>query len=213
MLQYVTEWRDIRAIWDTPTDPMERATARVRADQEYLRHALALMRDDPLGHLRRRLTRGAFLLWAAEVPIRYGDINATPHDRDSRHLAGSSGVAGAGRVGRRSCWPAAADGSRPSLLSLPIIYVTGVHLPLLCEARQSLPVKPVRSCPAAMDSAIANGAGRPTHNPDDASHGNTELRLKHGTYSSESECTTSTQSSTAEHLKLSSVFPCFYHSA
>ena len=29
------------------------------------------------------------------------------------------------------------------MLSLPIVYVTGVHLPLLCEARQSLPVKPV----------------------------------------------------------------------
>jgi hypothetical protein len=29
------------------------------------------------------------------------------------------------------------------MLALPIIYVTGVHLPLLCEARQSLPVKPV----------------------------------------------------------------------
>ena len=29
------------------------------------------------------------------------------------------------------------------MLSLPIVYVTGVHLPLLCETRQSLPVKPV----------------------------------------------------------------------
>ncbi|MEY4634566.1 MAG: hypothetical protein RJA55_364, partial [Acidobacteriota bacterium] len=29
------------------------------------------------------------------------------------------------------------------MLTLPIVYVTGVHLPLLCEARQSLPVKPV----------------------------------------------------------------------
>ena len=29
------------------------------------------------------------------------------------------------------------------LLTLPLIYVTGVHLPLLCEARQSLPVKPL----------------------------------------------------------------------
>ena len=28
-------------------------------------------------------------------------------------------------------------------LGLPLIYVTGVHLPLLCEARQSLPVKPL----------------------------------------------------------------------
>ena len=36
MLQYVNEWRDIRAIWDTPTDPMERARARVDADREYL---------------------------------------------------------------------------------------------------------------------------------------------------------------------------------
>jgi hypothetical protein len=29
------------------------------------------------------------------------------------------------------------------LLGLPLVYVTGVHLPLLCEARQSLPVKPL----------------------------------------------------------------------
>ena len=29
------------------------------------------------------------------------------------------------------------------MLTLPIVYVTGVHLPLLCEARQSLPVKPI----------------------------------------------------------------------
>jgi hypothetical protein len=26
---------------------------------------------------------------------------------------------------------------------LPLVYVTAVHLPLLCEARQSLPVKPL----------------------------------------------------------------------
>ena len=28
------------------------------------------------------------------------------------------------------------------VLGLPIVYVTAVHLPLLCESRQSLPVKP-----------------------------------------------------------------------
>ena len=27
MLQYVNEWRDIREIWNRPTDPMERARA------------------------------------------------------------------------------------------------------------------------------------------------------------------------------------------
>ena len=30
-----------------------------------------------------------------------------------------------------------------ALLALPLIYVTGVHVPLLCETRQSLPVKPL----------------------------------------------------------------------
>jgi hypothetical protein len=30
-----------------------------------------------------------------------------------------------------------------ALLTLPLIYVTGVHVPLLCETRQSLPVKPL----------------------------------------------------------------------
>jgi hypothetical protein len=29
------------------------------------------------------------------------------------------------------------------VLVLPLVYVTAVHLPLLCEARQSLPVKPL----------------------------------------------------------------------
>jgi 4-amino-4-deoxy-L-arabinose transferase-like glycosyltransferase len=140
--QYVTEWRDIRAIWDTPTDPMERAAARVRADQEYLKHALGLMRHDPVGHLRRRLTRGAFLLWATEVPIRYGDINATPWivirviwlAQVVLLMCAAWGALVLARSGR---WLEVVT------LSLPIIYVTGVHLPLLCEARQSLPVKPV----------------------------------------------------------------------
>ena len=29
------------------------------------------------------------------------------------------------------------------LLAMPLAYVTAVHLPILCEARQSLPVKPL----------------------------------------------------------------------
>lgn len=142
MLRYVTEWRDIRAIWDTPTDPMERAAARVQADQEYLRHAVTLMRDDPIGHVRRRLTRGAFLLWAAEVPIRYHDIDATPWIVIRaiwlvQAVLLAVAAWGAVVLVRSGRWLEAV------LLSLPVIYVTGVHLPLLCEARQSLPVKPV----------------------------------------------------------------------
>ena len=53
---------------------------------------------------------------------------------------------GTGRTGAPFRWLRQGhDGSQEAvvLLAMPIIYVTGVHLPLLCEARQSLPVKPI----------------------------------------------------------------------
>jgi hypothetical protein len=142
MLQYVNEWRDIRLIWTTPTDPMERVRARVAADREYLRHAIANMRADPIGHLKRRVTVGAFVLWAAEVPIRYDDINTMPiWFIRLLWILQLALLAAAGwgciRLAHHGRWLEAV------MLALPIIYVTGVHLPLLCEARQSLPVKPV----------------------------------------------------------------------
>lgn len=142
MLQYVNEWRDVRFIWDTPSDPMERVRARVEADSEYLRYALIRMRADPVGHVKRRVTRGLFILWAAEIPIRHGEINAMPTlvirgiwlAQVVLLLVAAWGAVVLARGGR---WLEAV------LLTLPIVYVTGVHLPLLCEARQSLPVKPV----------------------------------------------------------------------
>jgi hypothetical protein len=142
MLQYVNEWRDIRAIWDTPTDPMARARARVEADSEYLRHAIDNMRADPIGHAKRRLTTGMFVLWAADVPVRFGDINQLPPLAIRAMWTVQAVVLllallGAVTLARHGRWLEAV------ILSLPIVYVTGVHLPLLCEARQSLPVKPV----------------------------------------------------------------------
>ena len=142
MRAYVREWRSVHAVWDTPTDPMDRTRARVVADQEYLRLARDHIAEDPVGHTIRRLTQGTFVLWAAEVPIRYSDINATPPWvirglwAVQVTLAGLAvwGIVVLAKGGR---WPEAA------LLGLPLVYVTGVHLPLLCEARQSLPVKPV----------------------------------------------------------------------
>ncbi|MGE3492481.1 MAG: ArnT family glycosyltransferase [Vicinamibacterales bacterium] len=155
MLQYVNEWRDIRAIWDTPTDPMERVAARVAADREYLAHALANIRQDPIGHLQRRLGRGAFVLWAAEIPIPYGRINDTPTlvirvmwlAQVVLLLLAAWGAVVLARGGR---WLEAV------VLTLPLIYVTGVHLPLLCEARQSLPVKPIVLALAAIGLTTKN---------------------------------------------------------
>jgi 4-amino-4-deoxy-L-arabinose transferase-like glycosyltransferase len=149
MLAYVHEWQDIRRIWESPTDPMERARARVVADQEYLRAAVARIRADLSGWAVRRATRRAFILWASDIPIRYTDINATP------------------TVVIRAIWLAqvilllvAAGGvvvllrrrqfAEAALVTLPLLYVTGVHLPLLCETRQSLPVKPLVLMLAAM---------------------------------------------------------------
>jgi hypothetical protein len=142
MLQYVNEWRDIRDIWNTPTDPMERAKARVDADTVYLRQAVANIQADPIGHLTRRLTVGTFVLWAADVPVRYGDINRLPTVAIraiwlAQVIVLALAALGAVTLARRGRWLEAV------MLSLPIVYVTGVHLPLLCEARQSLPVKPV----------------------------------------------------------------------
>ena len=142
MLEYVNEWRDIRDIWNTPTDPMERARARVAADAEYLRHALDNIGADPIGHLFRRLTVGAFVLWAADVPIKYDDINKVPTviiraiwvAQAILMLLALVGIARLAGHGRRL---------EAVLLAAPIVYITAVHLPLLCEARQSLPAKPV----------------------------------------------------------------------
>lgn len=142
MLNYVHEWREIRAIWLSPTDPMERARARVVADQEYLRAALTHIGEDVPGWAWRKLTRGTFILWASDIPIRYTDINATP----PLVIRGIwlvqvilllVALAGLGVLLRRRRFAEAA------LMALPLLYVTGVHIPLLCETRQSLPVKPM----------------------------------------------------------------------
>ena len=142
MLTYVHEWRDIRKIWEDPTDPMERARARVVADQEYLRAAIAHIREDVSGWVVRRTTRGAFILWASDIPIRYTDINATPVIVVRliwllQVVLLLVAVAGIVVLLRRRQYAEAA------LLTLPLVYVTGVHVPLLCETRQSLPVKPL----------------------------------------------------------------------
>jgi 4-amino-4-deoxy-L-arabinose transferase-like glycosyltransferase len=142
MLGYVHEWRDIRKIWESPTDPMERARARIVADQEYLRAAVAHIRSDFSGWAVRRAVRRAFILWASDIPIRRTDINAAPVIVIRLIWLAQVvllAIAAAGMVVllRRGRYAEAA------LVTLPLLYVTGVHVPLLCETRQSLPVKPL----------------------------------------------------------------------
>ena len=142
MLDYVHEWQDIRRIWESPTDPMERARARVVADQEYLRAALKHIRDDVPGYILRHTTRSPFILWATDIPIRYTDINrVNPLIIRAIWLVQAVLllIAAAGLVVllRRGRYAEAA------LFALALLYVTGVHLPLLVETRQSLPVKPL----------------------------------------------------------------------
>jgi hypothetical protein len=162
MLDYVHEWQDIRRIWESPTDPMERARARVVADQEYLRAAIEHIREDIVGWAGRRAARRAFILWASDIPIRYTDINKTPQIviraiwlLQAILLA----IAAAGIIVllRRGRYAEAA------LVTLPLLYVTGVHVPLLCETRQSLPVKPLVVVLAAIALSSRTTAPAPRH--------------------------------------------------
>ena len=161
MLTYVHEWRDIRRIWETPTDPMERARARVIADQEYFNAAVAHIRADVPGWIFRKVIYGTFILWASDIPIRYTDINATPQliiraiwvVQVVLLAIALSGAVVLWRRGRRA---------EAALLVLPLLYVTGVHVPLLCETRQSLPVKPLVLTLAAVAITARYSATAPT---------------------------------------------------
>jgi 4-amino-4-deoxy-L-arabinose transferase-like glycosyltransferase len=142
MLEYVHEWQDIRAIWESPTDPIERTRARVIADQEYLKAALVHIRADLGGWIIRGATRRVFILWASDIPIRFTDINTTPTIVIRiiwlmQVVLLAVAVYGIVVLLRRGRYAEAA------LITLPLLYVTGVHVPLLCETRQSLPVKPL----------------------------------------------------------------------
>jgi 4-amino-4-deoxy-L-arabinose transferase-like glycosyltransferase len=142
MLEYVHQWQDIRRIWTTPTDPNERVAARVAADREYQRVALENLKKDPLSHLTMRLARGVFILWAGDIPFRYSDIDSKPRVVRYGLWAVQAALMAAALAGLFLLYRAGRT-AEAILFGSCIVYITAVHFPLLTEARQSLPVKPV----------------------------------------------------------------------
>jgi hypothetical protein len=160
MLEYVHQWEDIRRIWTEPVDPHERALARVRADEEYRRVAVANIRQQSFRQLTKRLARGVFVLWAAEIPFRYSQINTLPVWMIRVCWAVQAvlfvvALAGIVALARNGSVGAAA------LLAAPIVYITAVHFPLLTEARQSLPAQPIVLLLAAIGLAHLTGHSLP----------------------------------------------------
>jgi hypothetical protein len=142
LLQYVHQHRDIRRIWIEPRDPWTRMTARIVADHEYLRVGLENIRDHPLRHFWGRATRGTLLLWAAEIPVRYSDINrlsplAVRALWLPQVLLMVIAVWGIVALARR--------GARVEAFAMAalVVYITAFHVPMYSEARYSLPAKPI----------------------------------------------------------------------
>jgi len=160
MLEYVHQWEDIRVIWTAPTDPYERAVARVKADEEYRRVGIENIRRDAPAHLAKRLARAVFILWAGEIPFRYSEINSLSTTTIRGAWAIQAVILFLGLWGGYALW----RGGRPAealILLAPILYITAVHFPLLTEARQSLPAQPTLLVLAAVGIASLTGHSLP----------------------------------------------------
>ena len=157
MLTYVHQWRDIRRIWETPTDPRERSIMRVAADDEYWRAGLANIRRDRLGHVIRRVTVGMLVLWIAEIPIRYNEINNVRPFVIRLIWLAQAGLFALALIGLAVLVNRGHVVEAAPLAAL-IAYITAVHLPMLAEARYSLPAKPAVLALAAI--AVAELAHR-----------------------------------------------------
>ena len=152
MLRYVHQHQDIARMWTTPTDPWERTVARIAADREYGRVALENIRRNPLRHLLRRAVRGTFLLWSAEIPVRYSDINRLAPWTIRAIWLPQAAVMGLAVWGVVVVIGRGARTAGYAMAAL-VAYVTAVHTPLYSEARYSLPAMPIVLVLATMAAA------------------------------------------------------------
>lgn len=142
LLRYVHQHLDIQRIWTEPRDPNERMWARIRADHEYLRVGVENIRRDPVRWAWGRLTRGTVLFWAAEIPIRYSDINRLPPVVIRAFWVAQIALlvvaaVGAVALARARAWV------ELGAITAVVLYVSAVHVPMYSEARYSLPAKPL----------------------------------------------------------------------
>jgi len=142
MLRYVHQWQDVRRMWDAPTDPWERAVARVTADHEYGRLARENIRRDPLTHVWRRLTRGIALLWVTEIPVRYSDINRLSTSTIRMMWLAQALLVALAVGGLSVLWHRGSRAEAAAFAAL-LVYITAVHAVLYSEARYAMPAKPV----------------------------------------------------------------------
>jgi hypothetical protein len=141
ILDYVHQWQDIRALWFDVADPTERAMARLRADDTYMKQGIENAMADPIGHLRRRIVRGVPVLWVAEIPYRYSGIDDLPVWVIRAMWAVQAVLVVLGLIGIALGFRSP---QRPEAMVIAVapIYITAVHWLLLTEARQSLPGMP-----------------------------------------------------------------------
>jgi hypothetical protein len=142
MLRYVHQWQDVRRMWDAPTDPWERAVARVTADHEYGRLARENIRRDPITHVWRRLTRGIALLWVTEIPVRYSDINRLSTSTIRMMWLAQALLVALAVGGLSVLWHRGSRAEAAAFAAL-LVYITAVHAVLYSEARYAMPAKPV----------------------------------------------------------------------
>ena len=145
MLEYVHQWQDIRLIW-TDADRSVRARHRARRGRRRIparrhrQHPRAIRIGPPRDAARARPVhpvgrRNPDSATATSTTL------PTPVIRVCWARAGADAAAGRSPA----CARCARAGRSPKacLLAAPILYVTAVHLPLLTEARQSLPAQPI----------------------------------------------------------------------
>ena len=159
LLRYVHQHLDIQRIWFEPREPRARMAARIEADHEYLRVGLDNIRRDPIRWALGRLTRGTVLFWAAEIPIRYSDINRVPTIAIRWLWAAQIGLLALAAVGVIALVRAGARVEAGAIVAL-VLYVSAVHIPMYSEARYSLPAKPVVLLLAVVGAAWLRHGGR-----------------------------------------------------